>query len=121
VATPDAAALRQAELEMHRAQMRLEAEQAEVRDTPPAERREVEAPPSFPVMPEPMPSPAPVVRLADPRSELESSGLQMVETRAERLSAPQPAADAQPLGRPRRERARTSAADETLQQVETKS
>jgi hypothetical protein len=58
--------------------------------------------------------------MPDPRSELESSGLQMVETRAERVSAAEPAADVQPLGRPRRERTRPSAADEALEQVETK-
>ena len=61
-----------------------------------------------------------MVTLTDARSELESAGLQMVETRAERASAPEPEAGVQPLGRPRRERPRPSAEDEALVQVETK-
>jgi hypothetical protein len=111
---------------MHRAQMRIEAEQADVREAPPVESREVEVAPSFPVTPAPVPvvtpapSPAPMVTLTDPRAELESSGLQMVETRAGRASAPEPAADVQPLGRPRRERPRTSTEDDSLVQIETK-
>jgi ribonuclease E len=124
--SPDAQALRQAELEMHRAQMRAEAEQQgqaqeQVRDVaPPAETRAIEAASTFVVTPAPTPSPAAVVTLTDARTELESAGLQMVETRAERVSAPEPEAGVQPLGRPRRERPRPSAEDETLVQVETK-
>ena len=111
---------------MHRAQMRAEAEQQAqahepVREVAPqVEVREIEAAPTFVVTPAPAPSPAPAVTLTDARTELESVGLQMVETRAERASAPEPEAAVQPLGRPRRERPRASAEDETLVQVETK-
>jgi len=55
----------------------------------------------------------------DTREMLESAGLQMVETRADRVStAPQPE-ESVPLGRPRRERPR-AAGEEQLVQVETK-
>jgi hypothetical protein len=43
----------------------------------------------------------------------------MVETKSERVSAPQPE-PAMPLGRPRPERPRAHAEDEPLVQVETK-
>jgi hypothetical protein len=111
---------------MHRAQMRAEAEQQaqapeQVREVAPqVEVREVEAAPTFVVTPAPAPAPAPAVTLTDARTELESAGLQMVETRAERASAPEPEAAVQPLGRPRRERPRQGAEDETLVQIETK-
>jgi len=152
--SPDAHALRQAELEMHRAQMRAEAEasQAESREpvavtlpaaelapqpapepvreatpppTPPAELPSVavapeisEAPAPAPARaPRPAPAPAPV--LTDARAELESSGLQMVETKSDRTSAPEPEPTV-PVGRPRPERPRRSTEDEPLVQIETK-
>lgn len=62
-------------------------------------------------------APAPV--LGDPHAALESSGLQMVETKADRASAPEPEIAA-PLGRPRPERPQHAAEDEPLVQVETK-
>jgi ribonuclease E len=114
--TPDARALRQAELEMHRAQMRAEAEQAEAQETALVALREPE--------PAPVPASRPAAEsrppaVTDVRAELESSGLQMVETKSERVSAPQPE-PAMPLGRPRPERPRAHAEDEPLVQVETK-
>ncbi|HKU45875.1 MAG TPA: hypothetical protein VJQ58_03255, partial [Burkholderiales bacterium] len=57
----------------------------------------------------------------DSRELLETAGLVMIET--DRSKAPaQPAADEpqQPLGRPRRERAKAATQDEPLEQVETK-
>jgi hypothetical protein len=50
---------------------------------------------------------------------LESAGLQMVETRADRVPAAPVAEEPVQLGRPRRERPR-QAADEQLVQIETK-
>lgn len=50
---------------------------------------------------------------------LESAGLQMVETRADKAPATPPAEEPMQLGRPRRERPRT-AGEEQLVQVETK-
>jgi len=71
---------------------------------------------SRPVQPAPRPQ-APAPAPADAKELLQDSGLVMIETR----HAPAPAADAEPevkLGRPRRERPK--AAEEPLQQVETK-
>jgi len=133
----DPNALRQAELEMHRAQMRAEAE--EVGRAQPAvepviaEHRE-DSPPPAPMLAsvavpqaEPAVSPepetprivAPAPTLGEARAELESSGLQMVETKSTGTREPEPEPET-PLGRPRAERPRQHAEDEPLVQVETK-
>lgn len=131
---PDERELRAREREMHEAQMREEARQREL------EQREAAAPvQSEPERPqqriepahiepariepariEPAPQPRPEPR-ADPREVLQSAGLQMVETRADRAPAVPPEAEPVVLGRPRRERARTEeTAAQPLVQVETK-
>jgi len=146
--SPDPSALRQAELEMHRAQMQAEAEESHgtppampavtpvvPEDSPPAAlppemavepqvaepapRVEPERPRIAAVAPVPVPAPAPAPSLGEARAELESSGLQMVETKSERALAPEPE-PATPLGRPRAERPRQVAEEEPLVQVETK-
>jgi hypothetical protein len=69
----------------------------------------------------PAPAPRAEAPKIDSRELLESSGLVMIET--DRSKAPsQPAAEEpqQPVGRPRRERAKTATQDEPLEQVETK-
>jgi ribonuclease E len=127
---------------MHRAQMRAEAQareeaarqQREARGEPaPAERPAPEAAIAEPVATtpqaaekaapvhavEPRPAPQPEAPRVDTRAMLESAGLQMVETRADRVPATPPAEETVPLGRPRRERPRPGA-DEQLVQVETK-
>ena len=55
----------------------------------------------------------------DTREMLEGAGLQMVETRPDRVPAAPPAEEPAHLGRPRRERQRP-AGEEQLVQVETK-
>lgn len=74
--------------------------------------------PAQPVQPRPV-AQQPEAPRVDPREILESAGLQMVETRADRVSAPVQAEEAVPLGRPRRERSRP-AGEEPLVQIETK-
>ena len=97
---------------MHEAQMReearlnAEAEQHEAQPQPAPERA--------------MPPAAPAIAKVDAREALESAGLQMVETRRDRVPASLPEAKAAPLGRPRRERPRPVAEEEPLVQVETK-
>ena len=93
---------------------------------PPAPRVEepepsFEAPEPRAEVPAPAPAPRPEAPKVDSRELLESAGLVMIET--DRSKAPsQPAAEepAQPVGRPRRERAKAAAPDEPLEQVETK-
>jgi hypothetical protein len=90
---------------------------------PVAAREPAPAPAQEPVAAR-QPAPAPVVTApmpapTDVRSALESSGLQMVETKAERASASE-LEPAMPLGRPRPERPRHGGEDEPLVQVETK-
>jgi hypothetical protein len=68
---------------------------------------------------ESQPAPQPEAPRVDTHAMLESSGLQMVETRADRAPPTAPAEEPVQLGRPRRERPRPSA-DEQLVQVETK-
>jgi hypothetical protein len=106
---PDEKELRAREREMHEAQMREEARQREAQPQP--ERQTPERV---------MPASQPAVARVDPREVLESAGLQMVETRPERVSAAPPEPEGVPLGRPRRERPRRVAEDEPLVQVETK-
>jgi len=97
---------------MHEAQMReearlnAEAEQHEAQPQPAPERA--------------MPPAAPAMAKVDARAALESAGLQMVETRRDRVPAAPPEPEAAPLGRPRRERPRPVAEEEPLVQVETK-
>jgi hypothetical protein len=55
----------------------------------------------------------------DTREMLESAGLQMVETRADKVPSAPPVEEPVQLGRPRRERPRP-AGEEQLVQVETK-
>jgi hypothetical protein len=127
--------LRQAELEMHRAQVRAEVEEQRTPQPAPVAMPEssgAEAPPPAPApmsvpMAEAQPVLAPVVparaapapSLTEARAALEDSGLQMVETKADRPSVAEPE-PAVPLGRPRQERPRHSAEEEALVQVETK-
>jgi hypothetical protein len=107
---------------MHRAQMRAEQEQEAPAERAP-ERIAAAPPPPQPVTPRiedrPVGAAEPAPR-ADIRESLESAGLQMVETKADRPRAPEPEAEAVPLGRPRAERPRAAAEDEPLVQVETK-
>jgi hypothetical protein len=71
--------------------------------------------------PRPQMQPQPRPQQVDPREALESSGLQMVETRPDRVPPAPPEPEVVPLGRPRRERSRPAAAEDApLVQVETK-
>ena len=88
---------------------------------PPAPRVEEPEPRVEAAAPAPAPAPRAEAPKVDSRELLESSGLVMIET--DRSNAPsQPAAEEpqQPVGRPRRERAKAATQDETLEQVETK-
>jgi hypothetical protein len=82
-------------------------------ELPPAAQAPERSPAAVAPVAPPPPSPL------DVRAELESTGLQMVETRSERASAPEPE-PVVALGRPRRERPKLAAEDEPLVQVETK-
>jgi ribonuclease E len=143
--TPDIEELRKREREMHRAQMRAEAQAREeaarqeraARGEAPSEeprpvaepaRAEQPAPVAQPVESSPAaasqpaearPLPQPEAPRVDTREMLESAGLQMVETRADRVPPAPAAEEPVQLGRPRRERPR-QAADEQLVQIETK-
>jgi ribonuclease E len=128
---PDERELRAREREMHEAQMREEARQREMEQQPAASvaRPEPEQPQrrAEPVdaeptpRPQPQPQPQPQTARIDPREVLESAGLQMVETRPDRVPATPPEPESVVLGRPRRERPRSQeAANEPLVQVETK-
>jgi len=68
--------------------------------------------------PRPLPS-QPEAPRVDPHEILESAGLQMVETRADRVTTTPQAEEPVQLGRPRRERPRPAGEDQ-LVQVETK-
>jgi ribonuclease E len=134
-ADPDA--LRQAELEMHRAQMLAESE--DHRNVQPAVEASPERPPEVVPAPTPVPQPermaaprpepspapesrsesAPALSFGEARAALQDSGLQMVETKSGRSEAIE-AEPAIPLGRPRAERPRQTGDDEPLVQVETK-
>lgn len=70
------------------------------------------------------PPPPPARKVEEPRIDaqqlLSDSGLVMIETdRAKATVQPQQVDEAQPLGRPRRERAKPPAQDEELVQIET--
>ncbi len=127
---PDERELRAREREMHAAQMREEARQREQeqREAAAQSRPEPETPRPEPETPQPRREPVraepavpPEPPRVDPREALESAGLQMVETRPERVPAAPAETEVVPLGRPRRERSRPAAAeDEPLVQVETK-
>jgi len=56
----------------------------------------------------------------DPKELLGDSGLVMVETDRSKAAVQPPAEEPQQLGRPRRERPKAEAQDETLEQVETR-
>ena len=56
----------------------------------------------------------------DPKELLGDSGLVMVETDRSKVPVQLPAEEPQQLGRPRRERPKAEAQDETLEQVETR-
>jgi hypothetical protein len=56
----------------------------------------------------------------DSRALLESSGLVMIETDRSKAQVAAPAEEPQHLGRPRRERPKSAAQEEELQQVETR-
>ena len=99
---------------MHEAQMREEA-----RLNAAAEQREAQPRPQ-PAPERAMPPAAPAMAKVDARAALESAGLQMVETRRDRVPAALPEPEAAPLGRPRRERPRSVAEEVPLVQVETK-
>lgn len=63
----------------------------------------------------------PTVPKIDPKVLLESAGLVMIETdRSKATAVSAPAEEPLHLGRPRRERPKPQAADDELQQVETK-
>ena len=71
------------------------------------------------------PQPAPRVEYrpqprVDPKELLGDSGLVMVETDRSKAAVQPPAEEPQQLGRPRRERPKAEAQDETLEQVETR-
>jgi hypothetical protein len=90
----------------------------------PAEPRAATAPvetrpaPAQPVQPRPVATPPEAPRV-DTREMLDSAGLLMVETRADKAPSAAPAEEPVQLGRPRRERPRP-AGEEQLVQVETK-
>jgi len=115
---PDANELRAREREMHLAAMREEQarqrEEAPAREQPreePVRQEAVRAEPDF--------APAPV--RVDPKVILESAGLQMVETRPDKVQPPATEAEPAQLGRARRERpAAAQPAVEELVQVETR-
>jgi ribonuclease E len=131
---PDERELRAREREMHEAQMREEARlsaEAEQRETAPQVQPEAEpAEPRIeaaaqhiePARSEPAPrqSLQPQPARVDTREVLENAGLQMVETRPDRVAAVPPVPEVVPLGRPRRERPRPAGEEEPLVQVETK-
>jgi hypothetical protein len=87
-------------------------------------------PATAPVQEETRYEPPVEVRREEPRREepridakqlLNEQGLVMIETdRARAPAQPQPAEEAQPVGRPRRERQKPPSQDEELQQVETR-
>jgi hypothetical protein len=83
--------------------------------TAPAETRPA---PVQPAQPRPVAT-TPEAPRVDTREMLESAGLQMVETRADKAPATPPAEEPVQLGRPRRERPRSSG-EEQLVQIETK-
>lgn len=86
-----------------------------------AERGETQPQPQPQAVPErAMPAAVPAIAKVDAREALASAGLQMVETRPERVPAALPEPETVPLGRPRRERPRPEAGEEPLVQVETK-
>jgi ribonuclease E len=135
---PDERELRARERQMHEAQMREEARQRQLdeqRETVPQAQPEPEhqprpepthaepaaaEPPAAP-RPQPQRQPQSQPQRADPRQALENAGLQMVETKPDRVPAAAPEPEAVPLGRPRRERSRPAATgDDPLVQVETK-
>jgi ribonuclease E len=86
-------------------------------DAPRVEAPRVEAPREVAEVHEPRRAEEPKL---DPKVLLESAGLVMIET--DRSKAPPPPAGEEPqhLGRPRRERPKSTPQDEELQQVETK-
>jgi ribonuclease E len=146
---PDVEELRRREREMHRAQMRAEAKareeaarrereaRGEAEAPAHADASEATRPPEARAVPEAAEPRAPSVQEAthqraearpatqaeaprgDTQTMLESAGLQMVETRADRAPATPPAEEPVQLGRPRRERPRPDG-EEQLVQVETK-
>jgi hypothetical protein len=79
---------------------------------------------------EPAPAPTPAPRAEEPRREeprvdakqlLNEQGLVMIETDRSRVQVPPPVVEeAQPAGRPRRERPKPPSQDEELVQVETR-
>jgi ribonuclease E len=141
--TPDVEELRKREREMHLAQMRAEAQAREdaarqereahgesarqergadeaVNTEAPAAQQPMEPRPAAmqPVEQEPAVARPEAPRVGT-REMLEGAGLQMVETRPDRVPAAPPAEEPAQLGRPRRERQRP-AGEEQLVQVETK-
>lgn len=115
---PDANELRAREREMHLAAMREE--EARQREEGATREQPREQPRQEPVRQEAVRSePAPV--RVDPKAILESAGLQMVETRPDKVQAP--AAEPEPvqLGRPRRDKPmEPQPASDELVQVETR-
>jgi ribonuclease E len=99
---------------------------AAVRAEEPAPRAYEPASQPAPRVAEPAPQPAPRAEPAQPKVDskvlLESAGLVMIETDRSRVAAPAPTQEEpqQHLGRPRRERPKSTAQDEELKQVETK-
>ena len=94
-------------------------EESHAEETPPPPPRVEEAAPRL-EMPAPRVEEPPPPPQVDPRALLESDGLVMIET--DRAKAPVAPVDEAPqqLGRPRRERPKSLAQEEDLQQVETR-
>jgi hypothetical protein len=98
---------------------RIEQPQPVLQHVAPVERTQpAEVQPSEPVQR------AEPIRIEEPKVDskalLESSGLVMIETDRSKAQYTPEAETAQPLGRPRRERARPMPQEEELQQVETR-
>jgi len=99
---------REAEIEERNAEGQ---HQPEVQAAPQQERLEPQPAPRVEYRPQPR---------VDPKELLGDSGLVMVETDRSKAAVQPPAEEPQQLGRPRRERPKAEAQDETLEQVETR-
>jgi ribonuclease E len=120
-----AGSLAEQQRRIHELEMRAEQAQAE---PPSAEATLPPPPPPAAAQPQapreerPAPPPAPRVEepRIDPKELLESAGLVMIETDRAKVQVQPAAEEAQPVGRPRRERAKAAPQDDELVQIETR-
>jgi cell division protein FtsZ len=114
---------RQRELEQRATETQAQAEPERPQPRPEPAQAEPERPQlrPEPAQAEPAPRQSPPQPRVDPREALEGAGLQMVETRADRVPPTAPEAEVVSLGRPRRERSRPALTEDApLVQIETK-